>query len=374
MKKCFALTLFVLASAVLYAAPHRVVLVVQNHCLGDTCPPMSAFADTLAAELSGDQFRIVNPDNVIGVNQNRSSAGEKRPDMSAVELARTLDAEGVITASVQELKGDSVGVPPVAYRVKARVSISLADVASGETVCGVSDIDYGRNVSAELMKEDDLSFFETQMHDAAKKAASKFLAKAKAIGWEGGGKTAKVKVFFGCNVLGADVQIDGLSYGTCPAEIEVTPGVHTLEVSYSAQTNNWYHPYKRTARFVKDGQAYAVVLQITPEGAAERQKALEKEADMKERGEYFAHQMKLAEAMLVRYRKSGEVDDYVRKTIADGTSVYWKNSFGRIVITDGKTDNIEFATPSTDTGDIVYPPDATEISDGIGKLLKNGRK
>ena len=51
-----------------------------------------------------------------------------------------------------------------------------------------------------------------------------------------------------------------------------------------------------------------------------------------------------------------------------------RKSNGRIVITDGKADNIEFTTPSTDTGDIVYPPDATEISDGLGKLLKVGRK
>lgn len=374
MKK-LALSLLALSIAlVVSAAPRRVVLVVQNHCTGEMCPPMSAFADTLVAELSGKAFRVVNPDNVIGINQNRSAAGEKRPDMSAVELARTLDAEGVITASVQELKGDSIGVPPVAYRVKVRVSISLADAVSGETICGVNNVDYGRNVSAELMKEDDLSFFETQIHDATKRAAAKFLSKACASGWEKQGEVAKVTVFFGCNVLGADVQIDGLSYGTCPAEIEVTPGIHTLEVSYSAQTNNWYHPYKRTARFVKDGQTFAVVLQPTEEGAAARRKALSDDADTKERNEVFASQMKLAEEMLKRYGKSGEVDDYVRKTIADGTSLYWKNSFGRIVITDGKSENIEFTTPSTDTGDIVYPPDATEISDGLGKLLKVGRK
>ena len=374
MRKCLALMLFVFSAVVACADPHRAVIVVQNHCTGNMCPPMSAFADTLVAELSGRAFRIVNPDNVIGVNQNRSAAGENRPDMSAVELARTLDADGVITASVQELKGDSIGVPPAAYRVKVRISISLADATSGETICGVNNVDFGRNVSAELMKEDDLSIFETQIHDAAKKAAAKFLAKVNAIGWEGGGKAAKVKVFFGCNVLGADIQIDGLSYGTCPAEIEVTPGVHALEVSYSAQTNNWYHPYKRTVRFVRDAQTFAVVLQPTEEGAAARRKAMSDDADMRERNDVFAHQMKLAAAMLGRYKKSGEVDDYVRKTIADGTSVYWKNSFGRIVITDGKADNIEFTTPSTDTGDIVYPPDATEISDGLGKLLKTGRK
>ena len=374
MKKGLALVLLVFAAVVACADPHRVVLVVQNHCSGKTCPPMAAFADTLVAELSGKTFRVVNPDNVIGVNQNRNAAGEERPEMSTAELARTLNADGIITASVQEFTGDSVGMPVVAYRVKARISLNLADAASGETICGINTVEFGKNVSVDLMKEDDLSIFETQIHNTARKAATKFLAKVAAANWEGGNKTSKVTVFFGCNVLGADVQIDGLSYGTCPAEIEVTPGVHMLEVSYSAPTNSWYHPYKRKARFFKDGQTFAVVLQMTPEGAAERQKALERDADLKERSGHFARQMKLAEAMLGRYKKSGEVDDYVRKTVADGTSVYWKNSFGRIVITDGKADNIEFTTPSTDTGDIVYPPDATEISDGLGKLLKAGRK
>ena len=93
-----------------------------------------------------------------------------------------------------------------------------------------------------------------------------------------------------------------------------------------------------------------------------------------ERSELFKKQLALSDAMLRRYKKSGEVDDYVRKTIADGTSLYWKNSFGRIVITDGTAEKIDFATPSTDSADLVYPPDPTEISDGVGKLLKKGAR
>lgn len=359
MKKRLALLLFVFAAVVACAAPHRVVLVVQNHCTGKTCPPMSAFADTLVAALSGNLFRVVNPDNVIGVNQNRNAAGEERPEMSAAELARTLNADGIITASVQEFTGDSVGMPVVAYRVKARISLNLAGAASGETICGINAVEYGKSVSVELMKEDDLSIFETQIHDAAKKAAAKFLAKTNATGWEGGGKVAKVKVFFGCNVLGADVQIDGLSYGTCPAEIEVTPGVHTLEVSYSAPTNSWYHPYKRKACFTKDGQTFAVVLQSTEEGEKSRRN-----------GELFNRQKTLFEAELARYENVGKTEDFVRKTIAEGVSVYWKNSCGRVVITDGKTDKIELATPVTDSGTLQDGPSSSEIGAKLHKLLE----
>ena len=54
---------------------------------------------------------------------------------------------------------------------------------------------------------------------------------------------------------------------------------------------------------------------------------------------------------------------------ADGTAVYWKNSNGRIAITDGSTDNIEFATPSTDAGDLSVPPRPGDIVKDIRKLL-----
>ena len=201
-----------------------------------------------------------------------------------------------------------------------------------------------------------------------------------------------VRVFFGCNVLGADIQIDGLSYGTCPAEIAVTPGVHKLLVSYPP----YYQEFRRDALFRSDGQTYKVVLQITPEGEKQRERVLEYEkkllelknlsrrgdleyekkkkaleTEQKERGELFQKQLDLADAMLERYQLSG---DAVR-TIAEGTAVYWKNSFGRIAITEGTADKIEFATPSTDAGDLSVPPDPTEIGDGLQKfLMKRGGK
>ena len=108
--------------------------------------------------------------------------------------------------------------------------------------------------------------------------------------------------------------------------------------------------------------------------------ALEKErksieAEQAERCELFKKQLELADAMLDRYELSGEADDYVRKTIAEGTAVYWKNSFGRIAITEGAADNIEFATPSTDAADLAVPPNPKDIGEGLQKLLmkKTGR-
>ena len=88
-----------------------------------------------------------------------------------------------------------------------------------------------------------------------------------------------------------------------------------------------------------------------------------------EKCELFKKQMQLADVMFKRYELSGEADDYVRKTIADGTSLYWKNSYGRIVITDGTAENIDFATPSTDAADLAMPPNPKLLSEGLQKLL-----
>ena len=88
-----------------------------------------------------------------------------------------------------------------------------------------------------------------------------------------------------------------------------------------------------------------------------------------ERGELFKKQLALADELLGRYRKSGATDDYVRKTVADGVSVYWKNSHGQIAITDGKAEKIEFATPKTTTNDPVVVPDTGNALKSLREIL-----
>ena len=412
-------------SNVPHAAPHKVALVVQNHTSDAPTLPMAAFADTLTSRLSGKTFRIVNPHNVIGVNQNRTARGEAMPEASAQEIGRMLGADGIITASIQEFTGEDIGVPAIAHTLKVRLALNLADAATGETICGVDGVELSKNYTVEKVKSDTATLYEGLMHAAAAKGAEKLLTKVASVGWEKN-DVKTLNVFFGCNVLGADVQIDGLSYGTCPAQLSLTPGIHNLLVSYPP----YYLEFKRRAMFNQEGQTFKVVLQITPEGEKQRVRALEYmenmatlkneqreddleyerekaelDADKKKLGlEYekkkqeledkrasrlfelkkkkknldseiaercalFNKQLELADAMLDRYQLSGDADDYVRKTIAKGTATYWKNSFGRIAITEGEADNIEFATPSTDAGDLSVPPDPSDISQGIQKLL-----
>lgn len=353
--KQIALSLVVLfvAATWLHASPRRVALIIQDHSTGKTKPPMAALADTLGACLTGQDLHVLLPDNSIGEKQNRTKDGETPPEVSAVELGRLLGAEGVLTAVVQEFTCTAIGVPPIAYTIRTRLALSLVDCATGETVCAVSTPHFSKNYTVEQLQEDATALYEAHLHAAAETGARRFLAVFANSSWAPA--TAEtITVFFGCNVLGADIQIDGLSRGTCPTQVAVSPGIHTILVSYPP----YYLDYQRQALLNTDGQTYAVVLQITPEGEKQRRD-----------GELFQKQKALIDAELARYQKAGEVEDYVCKTIADGTALYWKNSCSRIIITDGVTENIDFATPKVDGGTLQKGSSSSEIGKKLRELL-----
>ena len=372
------------------AQPRRVALVVQNHTSNTPSLPMAAFADTLTARLSGKTFRVVNPHNAIGVSQNSTAEGEAMPKASAQEIGRMLNAEGVITASIQEFTSEVLDAEGSMYKFKVRLALNLASAATGETLCGVDGVEFCKKYTANKAKSNAATLYEGLLHAAAAKGAEALLAKAGSVCWPPVPPMNLLRVFFGCNVLGADIQIDGFSYGTCPAQLAVTPGAHHLVVSYPP----YYHKFERRVMFNQEWQTYQVVLQLTPQGEEQRKRTLEYEqkllelknagragdldyekkrkcleAEQRERCGLFKKQLALADAMLERYKLSGETDDYVRRTVATGTAVYWQNSFGRIAITQGSTDNIEFATPVTKTGNLIVPPGPADIGQGLQNLL-----
>lgn len=117
--------------------PRKVALVVQNHApLGATIP-MMALSDALTAKLSGQGFQVINPYNSVGVNQNRNVLGEKTPNVSAMELAKKLKADGAVTASVLEFREILLGSSPAEYyQYSIRITLNLADAQTGAAVCG----------------------------------------------------------------------------------------------------------------------------------------------------------------------------------------------------------------------------------------------
>lgn len=396
------------AAGLLYAAPRSAVLYVQNRCSGETQPPLGQVAQWVANGIAGnsDDISVIMPDHAI------PDLKPTDKEISVKGLGESLNgAEGVLVASVQRFSYKKIPGhdKESKYRLSVGMTLTLYD-REGKTVptatasFGTGD-GYSKTYSEDDMGANSELLYEEFLEEACNKLAGKFLHSFDPGKWPVAAN-AKLNVFFGCNVLGADVQIDGFSYGTCPAQLTLTPGAHKVLVSYPP----YYYEFRREAAFNQEGQTYKVVLQLTPDGEVQRNRILEYEAklvelnksrldlekmkndnavdyekkklslerekksvesEQKERCELFQKQLDLADAMLERYSLSGEADDYVRKTIADGTAVYWKNSFGRIAITEGSTDNIEFATPSTDAGDLSVPPSPTEIAEGLKKLLSS---
>lgn len=113
-----------------------VALVVQNHTAQGAVIPFMALTDALTAKLSGRGFQVVNPYNEIGVNLNRTAVGEKMPEVSAMEIARRLKADGAVTASVLEFLDSTIGSPPILHQYSIRISLNLADAQTGAAVCG----------------------------------------------------------------------------------------------------------------------------------------------------------------------------------------------------------------------------------------------
>ena len=371
--------------------PYKVALIVQNHTSDAPTLPMAAFADTLAARLSGKLFRVVNPHNVIGTYQNRTAKGEAMPEASSLNLlSHDPDLVGVITASVQEFTGEDEyeGDVLMGQTLRVRLALNFMD-STGGNVCGVDEVKDSKFYPAKKVKSDTATLCEGLMHQSAAKAARALLAKAELRNWTPANRKL-IDVFFDCNVLGADVQVDGMSYGTTPARLALTPGAHNLLVSYPP----YYFEFKRNAVFNQNGQRFDVVLQPTPAGEEQRDKALEYakklyelhslkrkdkfeyekkrrllDAEIAERGQRFKKQLDIVDAMIDRYIESGKATDQVRIVTAEGIAQYNGQSYQRIDIKDGDIDGAGISSPSSGADDVVEPPDWSGFEKWVMKFL-----
>ena len=181
-KKSLMLAAAMIAGLAL-AQDRNVVLVVQNHT--DASSIVSTeIADTLTASLSGRGFNLINPANSFGVVQNRTKYGERLPDISAIELARELRADGAITAAVQEYVVESIGVPARGCVVKVRLAINLFDATTEAAVCGVSAVSRSQQYTIAKFNANKSSISEEALHAAAESCADLFVQKMADIDWQ----------------------------------------------------------------------------------------------------------------------------------------------------------------------------------------------
>lgn len=285
----------------------KAVLVVQNHAQAEYRDFLSGMADLLTTELSNRNFQIINPANVAGVMQNTTPEGEVMPASAANRLAQTLGADYLITASLRRITSRRRGADPATAITTLNMSLSL-NLANGQDGATIG----GETVtvsSPQLTPAGLANNSEDVLHDMLEEAvvtgadwlstrvASRIPAQAPAANL--------VAVQFSCNMPGADIQIDGVSYGTVPATLRVAPGLHNVVVSYP-----YCVPFARQA-MLTEGQVFNVVLELDATGLA-RWKDQE-----------------MFTTIVQRIKESGATDDYVRTVLADGNAKFLSESHFR---------------------------------------------
>ena len=280
-------------------------LIVQNHVQDARYRDrLLGLADLLAAELADRGIRCILPDNAIGENQNRAPGGEDLSGSSAKGQSQALGAPVFLTASVRSVTTRRQGVPPMQVVVPVlRMTLNASDSATAA-------VGAGENVTIELpavtlqnFENNAEDFYQTVLEGAAVKCADKLAAKVRTRRIAANPVLATVE--FTCDVPGADVKIDGFSYGTLPVAVRIPAGVHQVDVEYP-----FCVPYSARAN-VQDGQRYNVRLQLTEQGRARYK------------------DMTLFAEIVDRIRKTGATDDYVRRVLADGQGDFLKDSHFR---------------------------------------------
>ena len=162
--------------------PRKVALVVQNHCAPSLGLPMMSLTDALAAKLSEDGLQVINPYNAIGTNLNRTAAGEELPQISALDAAKGLAADGLVTASVIEFNDTTVGNPPLTHTYAIRVAFNLADTQSGATVCGDTLKLKSPQYTVAQVNANRKEYLDELLHAAASACAESLVKKS--AGWK----------------------------------------------------------------------------------------------------------------------------------------------------------------------------------------------
>lgn len=293
------------------ADPVNAVLVVQNHASGDFKMPLSNLGDEISAALSGDIFNIIDPNDAIGDNQNREPWGENLPDSSATRLAENLGARVLLTATVGEASVVGIGSPARVQAARMKLTLAAKRLPEGSNAAAVTVVDTSRKMTPESLRQNAESVFAGLVSSLAGKVAPQFLEKCRGIDWT---KDAAglVEAAFGCNFPGADVSIDGVSYGTAgtvgeaPLRVRVPDGIHNLKISCPYAT-----PFEVRAN-LQEGTTFVAVLQLNEEG-----RKIRKDDELFDR-------------LMDRIEKSGATDDDVRLIEAEGYAKFLSGSFSRI--------------------------------------------
>lgn len=291
--------------------PIDAVLIVQNHASDDFQKPLSNLGDQLSQALSGDLFNVIDPNDAIGDEQNRGPWGENMPVSAATRLAENLEAQTLLTAAVGETSVIGYGAPAKVQAVRMSLTLSAKRLPKGANVASVTVTETSRKVTPDTLSQNAEAIYGELVRTLVAKASSQFLAKCEDVKWKDV-VLKLVEVGFGCNFPGADVSIDGVSYGTAgtigepPLKVKVSDGLHNLKISYP-----YAIPYEVRAR-LQEGTTFIAVLHLNDEGR-----------QIRKEDKYF-------DTLMDRIEKSGATDDQVRMIRARGYGKYLSSSYTRL--------------------------------------------
>jgi hypothetical protein len=281
----------------------KAVLIVQNHTGAANAPfALSTLGDWLQTALGAGSFAVINPHDAIGAEQNVGPWDEKMPESSATRLAENLEAPVLLTASVTSARVREIGGTDPGVQAVLEFTLSAKAVPSGKGMASVT-------ASARSKKESSAIAFNRKAantwNEVAKEAAFSAAGALETVFAKAGvarheaAETARVA--FSANVAGANVRIDGVSYGTAGPEARtfaVSKGLHNLEVAYPGLVG-----FKDVVN-IQDETTFEMRLALTAEGEAARKKDA------------------LFAATMDRMEKSGATDDLVREIVASGYAQY----------------------------------------------------
>lgn len=242
----------------------KALLVVQNHTAFNDAVVLNAMGDQFTAALGSCGIELIDPNNVIGATQNVSRKGEEMPLASALNLAAMCDADAVVTLSLAAYSKKNVGTPAVASSLKVTWTAKCLRVPDGEAVISVMAPYNGKKYTSEYFAENSSDICSEVMTESLEKVSAKFRAASQDKSFKG--KLEYAEAYFVANIPGANVKIDGVSYGTAgttldnPLKVVTTKKVHNVEVSYP-----YTIPFKTMAKF-SGANTFAINLTESPEG------------------------------------------------------------------------------------------------------------
>ncbi|MBP5545613.1 MAG: PEGA domain-containing protein [Kiritimatiellae bacterium] len=291
--------------------PVDAVLFVQNHVPSEFEQSLLDFGDRVSTALSGDIFNVIDPNDAVGDNMNRSPDGEKMPQSAATRLAENLGAKALITASIGEASVVGFGTPARVQAVRMTLTLSAKKLPKGSNAASVTVSEMSPKMTPDALSQNGAAVYSELIGRLVAKASAQFLEKSGKINWNDI-DVKLVEVGFGCNFPGADVSIDGVSYGTAgtigqpPLKVKVSEGIHNVRVSYP-----YTDPYEVRAR-LQEGTTFIVVLHESEDGRRIRKE-----------DRHF-------DAIMDRIEKSGATDDEVRLLRARGYGAYLSSSHTRV--------------------------------------------